>query len=191
MQCPKCKDVSLKKGVVKSRGLELERCPQCKGLWFDNSKLESLLAHKAEKNLTVPGYALEKKDEQCPRCQQNLFEFCYPGTMTLVDVCKSCKGIWLDNNEWKEINTARSVENQMYCPKCATRQVKSESCIKCGVVFSKFAAMKESSASREKVEKTEGIKATFERESYAKNIPGIKGRLLRFIDRSIESLTDY
>ena len=191
MNCPKCKNVALQKNRVKSRNLELDRCPECKGLWFDENEFETLLGRKAHKELTVPAYAIEKHNESCPRCESILYEFCYPGTMTLVDVCKDCNGIWLDNNEWKEISAAKSSENQMYCPKCATRQIKSDSCIKCGIVFSKFAAMKETQSLQKKPEKKPDINETFDRESYARNIPGFKGRLLRFIDRSIENLTNY
>ncbi len=185
MQCPKCVDTLLKTVVVKSKNIELDRCPDCMGFWFEDKELSAVLGARAKKNFSIPHFATLQPGAKCPHCHKGLYTFCYPGTMTLVDACKTCHGIWLDNNELKEIHAARNLKNRMHCPKCSTRQMKSDTCVSCGVVFAKFHAAKE-----ERLEK-QHVEAAKKQESYADDIPGVKGKLLRFIDSSIESLTGF
>lgn len=89
---------------------------------------------------------------QCPKCFYALFEFCYPNTLTLVDACINCSGIWLDDLEWKQISTERNPASQMTCPKCSKQQKKSGSCIQCGIIIDKYLAI-------EKAAKEPGIEA--------------------------------
>jgi len=184
MDCPKCSQGILKPTKLKSKDIELDRCQACKGLWFDDTELYTVLGVKAKKT-SIPRFAMLNKNIKCPKCKQGLYEFCYPGTIILVDVCKSCSGIWLDQDEWKEINSAKKVHNQFYCPKCGVGQDKMDSCINCGVVFAKL--------SKRKIKKREEGKVPIVRKSrsYAEKIPGIKGQLLRFIDDAINRLTNY
>ncbi len=193
MQCPKCKDISLKTTVEKSKNIELDRCPTCKGIWFDDKELQGILGPRAEKNLAVPASARLVEDIQCPRCRTGLYEFVYPGTMTMVDACKTCNGFWLDNMEWKEIKTARAAGNQTTCPKCGTRQPKSDSCIKCGIVFAKYQpdARSDDTDNQPFEPATPAVKPVISRNADLDDIPGVKGTLLRFIDTAIEKLTDY
>lgn len=183
MQCPKCANSPLKSKLVKGTGITLDHCPNCGGLWFDEGELDAVLGKRADRNVQVPDFASLNDKIGCPRCDHSLFEFCYPGTMTLVDMCKKCHGIWLDNLEWKEISAARDIKNNMTCPKCSTLQTRSDSCITCGVVFSKITANQDKAgpSSQQAVAGNSG----------AENVRGLKGTLLRFIDKSIDALTDY
>ncbi len=69
--------------------------------------------------------------------------FYYPQTLVTVDMCRECRGVWLDGGELEEIGAVR-------------RHLRQE----------------------ERLER------------YAP-VPGIKGSLLRFIDRAFASLTNY
>jgi Zn-finger nucleic acid-binding protein len=42
MLCPLCRDTSLEPRF--SRGIEVDVCPRCRGLWLDRGELERLLA---------------------------------------------------------------------------------------------------------------------------------------------------
>ena len=43
MKCPKCIDTSLRAFIYAfDSGIELDKCPLCKGLWLDKSELEQL-----------------------------------------------------------------------------------------------------------------------------------------------------
>ncbi len=135
MECPKCDNTPLKRHFVKSKQVELDRCTRCKGLWFDATELNTILGERADPNLVVPSYALSQQNVQCPRCCKGMVEFCYPGTDTRVDICKSCQGIWLDDSEWNDINAARDMQTHIKCPECTVFQKKYDFCVSCGVVY--------------------------------------------------------
>ena len=199
MPCPRC-DGTLVARKLKGSGLELDQCNRCRGLWFDDNELPRILGRRAARTVEIPGIALEDHRCRCPRCNTPLAEFCYPGTITLVDSCRQCGGFWLDRDEWKEISEARSGEKQMVCPKCSTRQARAESCSACGVIVARYeqrlaqqseAQVREKGSERDRQIGSEdsGSAEAATIRSYADGIPGIKGRLLRFIDRSINRLT--
>ncbi|SMF05727.1 Transcription factor zinc-finger [Alteromonadaceae bacterium Bs31] len=202
MQCPKCKNSALQKRVVNKIKVELDRCPSCEGLWFDKGELNLVLQSKAAKKYEIPNFAAYQKNTLCPCCKTPLHEFCYPGTLTLVDACKSCNGVWLDNREWTEIRLARAQKPWMSCPACKHLQPEEESCKQCGVVIAKYRSKQlqqasrsgESAANKTGSHTSTGYSALSNsqgRASYAEDIPGLKGSLLRFIDSAIDGLTDY
>lgn len=45
MQCPVCKDVQL---VMSERqGIEIDYCPQCRGIWLDRGELDKIIGRSA------------------------------------------------------------------------------------------------------------------------------------------------
>ena len=48
MKCPVCPDALLL--MSERQGIEIEYCPQCRGIWLDRGELEKLL----ERSLTLP-----------------------------------------------------------------------------------------------------------------------------------------
>lgn len=186
MKCPKCQTQTMVTKTIKKFQHPLDECTDCKGLFFDRGELNALLGKRTEKIFSIPSFALKQNKCLCPKCLQPLFEFCYPGTMTLIDACKSCNGVWLDKQEWDEINVARDIANKIDCPKCHTRQTKTNACTNCGIIFEKY-FIAQNRVSKSTTEKQNEYK----RESYADDIWGLKGRLLRFIDKAIDTLTDY
>lgn len=202
MHCPKCEGAILKESTIKTKNINLDRCPTCKGLWFDKGELNTILSVRAVKELVIPNFSSHHPNIKCPKCHKGMHEFCYPGTTTFVDACTDCGGIWLDNLEWKEISVARDIKNKISCPKCNELQKKSGSCVCCGIIFSKYNKVKQGSLSVDDSVtasvsvSTDNSASAFNigttqyiRESYADDIPGLKGILLRFIDRSIDKLT--
>ncbi|HEY0335367.1 MAG TPA: zf-TFIIB domain-containing protein [Stenotrophomonas sp.] len=48
MQCPHCNDVTL---VMSERqGIEIDYCPQCRGVWLDRGELDKILERDAAAN---------------------------------------------------------------------------------------------------------------------------------------------
>lgn len=47
MKCPVCKDVTLL--MSEKRGVEIDYCPECRGIWLDRGELEKLV-EKEEQN---------------------------------------------------------------------------------------------------------------------------------------------
>lgn len=105
MQCPKCKNVSLKPTMVKNTNVELDYCPECKGLWLDGGELEQISRY-AMKDLTIPDDAQEKP-LICPRCEVPMFQFYYPQTSIIIEMCRHCEGLWCDSGELIGIETIR------------------------------------------------------------------------------------
>lgn len=42
MKCPVCKEVNL--SMTERRGIEIDYCPQCRGIWLDRGELDRMLA---------------------------------------------------------------------------------------------------------------------------------------------------
>lgn len=41
MKCPVCKDVTLL--MSEKRGVEIDYCPECRGIWLDRGELEKII----------------------------------------------------------------------------------------------------------------------------------------------------
>jgi Zn-finger nucleic acid-binding protein len=188
MKCPKCKDSKLITKKVKGQSFQIDICPDCRGMWFDENELASLLKVPA-KDVKVPPGA-QGQDIYCPKCEKPLYVFCYPQTMVLIDMCKECEGIWLDAKEFQEIQSVRNAlkkpeppKKKMTCPKCGHEQNEAVECVRCGVIVSKFYEIK-----KEKDRKT--VEAPKKQDKY-EDIPGIKGALLNFIEKQIDLFKFY
>ncbi len=102
MQCPKCETETLTSHLV--AGVEVDRCPSCQGIWFDDNELEFLLeVRKNELRSLKRGKEdidLDSKHGQCPRDHTDLLRVCSALDPTLMlDTCVNCHGVWLDGGE--------------------------------------------------------------------------------------------
>ncbi len=105
MRCPKCMGANLKEGTVKDSSVKIDYCKKCKGIWFDRSEFEEVV-DEAIKELSVPRDA-KAKSLYCPKCVEPLHSCFYPQTLVEINMCKKCKGFWLDAGELKEIKKVR------------------------------------------------------------------------------------
>jgi Zn-finger nucleic acid-binding protein len=105
VKCPRCKQNVLTERSFRDSGVKLDVCPKCKGVWFDRRELERVL-DVADRHLDVPADAMEGT-RPCPRCELPLYRFPYPQTRVHIDMCKKCRGLWLDHSEFKEIQRTR------------------------------------------------------------------------------------
>ena len=48
MKCPVCKDVTLL--MSEKKGVEIDYCPECRGIWLDRGELEKLIEKEASYN---------------------------------------------------------------------------------------------------------------------------------------------
>lgn len=108
MLCPKCKK-ELDKAIMMN--VEVNYCPKCFGIWFDEDELR-LAKDKKDENLNwfdIDLWRDQKKFEisrggrLCPSCRMLLYEVEYDNSKVRVDLCNLCKGIWLDKGEFKRI----------------------------------------------------------------------------------------
>lgn len=105
MMCPVCRRLTLVTCKVRGAAIQVERCPQCNGIWFDRSELERAMP-EAVKHLHPPDEA-PPVDRLCPKCVEPLVRFQYPQTYVQIDMCPECRGLWLDTREYSEIHAVR------------------------------------------------------------------------------------
>ncbi|MCP5523610.1 MAG: zf-TFIIB domain-containing protein [Verrucomicrobiales bacterium] len=102
MRCPKCNTRELV--ATRVRGIEVDQCPACHGIWFDESELAALLqAEPSELKPLTRGRTDPGSDQQkgaCPRDGRLLMRVHSTRNPRLVvDVCPGCRGLWLDGGE--------------------------------------------------------------------------------------------
>lgn len=104
--CPKC-DVPL--FLARFREVEVDVCPQCRGLWLDAGELEELLrqtgADATDPLLQFqhqPGVDAPKAGHLCPRCDDRLHEIRAGASLTL-DRCPRGHGLWFDADELRQL----------------------------------------------------------------------------------------
>lgn len=92
--CPKCRRQMFR---GKHAGVEVDLCSGCHGVWLDRTELAAITGQPVdlpEKAPSTPTPLI------CPRCGGALFERAYAGRADLlVEVCRGCGGIYLDQGE--------------------------------------------------------------------------------------------
>jgi Zn-finger nucleic acid-binding protein len=106
MFCPRCKRDTLVTRTIKDRGVKVEHCSSCGGIWFERGELEKAVPAAVD-GLRPPDDA-EKGRRLCPECFEPMQTYQYPHTMVQVDQCGECRGIWLDAREFEEIRVVRA-----------------------------------------------------------------------------------
>jgi len=110
MDCPKDHG-QLKRVSVKS--IPIDRCTECGGSWYDVDDLRVLKDKESAGDYSWIDFDLWKDIDRfraarqqrysCPRDAQLMMTVHYGESPITVDICSQCKGVWLDENEYKEI----------------------------------------------------------------------------------------
>ncbi len=107
-KCPICKRAL---SSIILCNVEVDYCPKCLGLWFEEEELRWAKDEK-DKDLRWLDIDLWKNEKEfkisygirlCPSCRLPLYEVYYGRSGVIVDVCNLCHGIWLDRAEFKKI----------------------------------------------------------------------------------------
>ena len=108
MLCPVCKK-PLDKAIF--YGVEVDYCPNCLGIWFEEDELR-LAKDEKDKDLRWLDIDLWKDESKfrvsrspklCPSCKLPLYSVNYGDSNIKVDICNVCHGVWLDRGEFKKI----------------------------------------------------------------------------------------
>jgi Zn-finger nucleic acid-binding protein len=107
VQCPKCGGTLQR--VVQDK-IEVERCTQCGGLWFDRLEADRLLKVKGSAAAIDTGDSKvgEQQNEQgqiqCPRCQTLMIRMVDMKQHHIwYESCTVCGGKWFDAGEFKDL----------------------------------------------------------------------------------------
>ena len=99
MICPKCGSTLVKKSY---KGMmEVDCCPNCRGMWLDFDELDRLEDIAFDQD-GYKGSLLHRETEtrfQCPHCEAYLQEFQYRLYDLKLDYCGNGHGFWLDAGE--------------------------------------------------------------------------------------------
>ena len=102
MDCPRC---SSELKLTKYKGIEVDQCVSCNGMWLDYPELDQLedtvLDADEQKGsmITKPG----ESEIKCPQCQGPMQQFRYRYNELWLDVCAEEHGFWLDDGEEKRV----------------------------------------------------------------------------------------
>ena len=109
MKCPNCQSV-LKR--LDFKGITLDHCEECDGLWFDRGELERAKNEEDRKleGFDFPLWSVTEKvttlrgERLCPMCNEKMYVINYADYSDIpVDTCPTCQGIWLDKGEFDKI----------------------------------------------------------------------------------------
>ncbi len=95
-------------------GVEIEECPACHGIWFDDDELRKV-KDATDSNLNWLDFQLWKhkdrfrvsaRPELCPCCAKPMVAIDYDKTGVEVHYCTACRGVWLDGGALQKIIAA-------------------------------------------------------------------------------------
>jgi len=124
MNCPLCRK-KMKK--IRYQDQNIEACPYCRGMWFDQGELQMVLEQlvsagkAAEPEISTgtepvsPSFFCESDPQRiCPRCGHTLatVKSVYDPSVFL-DKCGSCHGFWADKDEIRQISLYLKDKNSM------------------------------------------------------------------------------
>jgi Zn-finger nucleic acid-binding protein len=98
MKCPR--DGS-ELGTERDKSIDVDRCPQCKGLWLDKEELdemEATVAPDEDTRRATIEYSKRTSDLHCPVCDKPMLAFNYRAYSLELDACDE-HGFWLDARE--------------------------------------------------------------------------------------------
>lgn len=98
MICPACKNPMI---VLEYKGIELDICASCNGIWFDADELR-LLLEKISLKISEVGQSVESAEEKrkCPICRRKMGKVAFhSAAKTTVDSCGRGHGLWFDGGE--------------------------------------------------------------------------------------------
>jgi len=102
MKCPKC-DTELEKKAY--RGMEVDHCGNCGGMWLDLQELDQLedLAFDEDELKGTAMVSSTPTDRRCPHCGSQLQRFKYRFHSLELEFCENKHGYWLDDDEEKRV----------------------------------------------------------------------------------------
>lgn len=105
MKCPKCQG-SLESVVYAD--IEVDRCTDCHGIWFDSQEAQTLKDIEGSEAIDTGDPKIGSKfnaieDINCPKCQTKMTKMVdLKQNHIWYEKCPICYGIWFDAGEFKD-----------------------------------------------------------------------------------------
>lgn len=106
MKCPKCNGNFSK---VTFSDIEIERCDDCNGLWFDMLEKEDLVAIKGSESIDIGNEQVglkysQMQDISCPVCDQAMIPMVDKDQYHIkYESCATCFGAFFDAGEFRDL----------------------------------------------------------------------------------------
>ena len=102
MNCPRC---SAQLKVQTFKGIDVDRCPTCEGMWLYHGELDQLEDTVMDDDHAkgTMFFRAEGSDLQCPKCNAPMKWFRYRHYNLELDFCEAEHGFWLDKGEEKRV----------------------------------------------------------------------------------------
>jgi Zn-finger nucleic acid-binding protein len=106
MKCPKCHGEFEK---VSLSSIEVDRCENCRGLWFDMLEKEDLVKIKGSESIDIGNEQAgaryrEMRDIDCPSCGVAMIPMIDKDQFHIkYESCPSCYGTFFDAGEFKDL----------------------------------------------------------------------------------------
>lgn len=114
MKCPKCR-TDLAPAV--RHELEVNYCPQCKGMWLERAELGQLEDEAFDFGEHAKGtlvFESSATSDQCPECDSNLRSFRYRFYDLTMELCPNQHGYWLtDDEDTRVLEIMKNEEREM------------------------------------------------------------------------------
>ena len=105
LKCPKCQG-SLETVVYSN--IEVDRCTNCKGIWFDSLEAQTLKNIKGSESIDTGDPETGSKfdeigDINCPKCRTKMTKMVeLKQSHIWYEKCPVCYGVWFDAGEFKD-----------------------------------------------------------------------------------------
>ena len=108
MKCPVC---GRELQPVNYKGVEVDYCPACKGVWFDLLEIDKLSDSMKDFNIVEPRLenlkvvyvdddeGFQEDYRKCPRCGVQMDKVMMNNKPPIFDFCPNDCGYWFDENE--------------------------------------------------------------------------------------------
>ena len=113
MQCPKCNS-SFEKVIYES--IEIDRCTNCRGIWFDLMVKEDLRQIRGSDSIDIGDKQTGEKFNQlreinCPKCKVKMLAMIDKDQFHIqFESCPNCFGTFFDAGEFKDFKEVTVVE---------------------------------------------------------------------------------
>jgi Zn-finger nucleic acid-binding protein len=94
--------------VLELKGVEIDYCLNCKGIWLDSGELELLLGNIEETKEFLNSFIVDtitsERKLKCPICSHKMEKILVGNEEKVrIDKCKNGDGIWFDAGELEEV----------------------------------------------------------------------------------------
>ena len=107
MNCPKCK---MRMEVLTHAGVEIDRCTNCRGIWFDALELDELRARPGTEIVDTGHEKIgaeydEHRLTDCPKCGPRTMIHMVDARQAHItfEQCNVCGGTFLDAGEFRDM----------------------------------------------------------------------------------------